>query len=1120
MRRHVVATYVGTDDSGATETDPTGGGADPDNNMVLVTSYEYDHGQAGGDGNLTEQTQHVDADTARVTQFVYDWRNRRTDTDGEIDFYEKLDYDNLDRVTKTERYDTTVEGNLIARSERKYDDRGRVYQTIRYGVDPSTGAVGNALVDHTWYDAAGNAIKSLPSGAKLFTKTLYDGLGRQTVQYAGYDLDETTYAEAGTVVDDTILEETETDYDNASKVIQTTTRQRYHNAPASQTGALGDPSSEPKARVTYTTQWHDAIGREIATAAYGTNGGTALDRPDTIPQRSDTVLLTSTGYNDTGEAFQTIDPAGREDQQFFDAAGRTVKTIQNYVDGTVDIDQPDEDVTVEMTYGPDGQVLALVAKNPATGDQVTRYVYGTTLTDSDIARSDLLRAEIYPDSDDSGTGVPPVLSDGPDEVYDRIEHRYNRQGERRETKDQNETVHAFEFDKLGRQIHDRVTALGDGVDGAVRRISTTYEIRGMSETITSWDDATVGSGNAVNEVHFAYNGFGQITADYQSHAGSVNPSTTPAVQYGYADGSANTIRPTAITYPNGRAITYGYGSTDSMSDALSRIASILDDDAGSTHLADYSYLGVGPAGGLFPMVNFPFTPGAVEVDYTEPDIRYTLVGTAGGSDPDTGDIYRGLDRFARVKDCYWYNYGTSSDVDRIKYGYDRNGNRTWRENVVARSLGKYFDEKYVHDLIDRLQHAERGELDDFKSEIENLQFAQRWGLDATGNWAGFLEDSDGNGTWDLDQTRTANPVNEIVDITEDSGPSWVTPAYNQAGKLTTIPKPAAPTQAFTATYVAWNRLVRLAEGQTTVAQYEYDGAKRRTVTKTYVSGQLDETRHFYYTDPSCWQVVEERVGSSTTAERQFVWGLRYIDDLILRDRDTNADETLDERLYGMQDANWNVTSVASEVGTVQERYAYHPYGTPILLTASFEPRGSSSLNWETTFAGYRWDRTVMLSHVRNRVYNGRMGIWLQRDSLGYASGRQLGLYSYVENKPTGAPDPSGAGPAVVVVVVGGITVGVCSVPPAIIGLLSMEWTHRTHCIVSCWIARNCTSLTSLASGVGWELIPPPLSGDWREDLEANIAGITCARIECIMGLGIVTRWFRKSCQDCCSEAYP
>src|SRR5690606_24003889 len=109
----------------------------------------------------------------------------------------------------------------------------------------------------------------------------------------------------------------------------------------------------------------------------------------------------------------------------------------------------------------------------------------------------------------------------------------------------------------------------------------------------------------------------------------------------------------------------------------SRVKSLVDDDISSTYLADYSYLGLGTF---------------VEVDYSEPEVKYTLIGTAGGNDPDTGDIYRGLDRFGRIKDNYWYNYNSSTDVDRIKYGYDRNGNRLWRDNTVAATLGKYFDE--------------------------------------------------------------------------------------------------------------------------------------------------------------------------------------------------------------------------------------------------------------------------------------------------------------------------------------------------------------------------------------------------------------------------------------------
>jgi hypothetical protein len=88
-------------------------------------------------------------------------------------------------------------------------------------------------------------------------------------------------------------------------------------------------------------------------------------------------------------------------------------------------------------------VKTITAKNPTTGDQVTKYVFGTTLTDSDVARSDLLRAVIYPDSDDTDS----PLGNGTDGIYDRVEHKYNRQGEIKEAKDQNGTVHSYDFDK-------------------------------------------------------------------------------------------------------------------------------------------------------------------------------------------------------------------------------------------------------------------------------------------------------------------------------------------------------------------------------------------------------------------------------------------------------------------------------------------------------------------------------------------------------------------------------------------------------------------------------------------------------------------------------------------------
>ena len=256
----------------------------------------------------------------------------------------------------------------------------------------------------------------------------------------------------------------------------------------------------------------------------------------------------------------------------------------------------------------------------------------------------------------------------------------------------------------------------------------------------------------------------------------------------------------------------------------------------------------------------------------------------------------------------------------------------------------------TYDQIHRLKDMSRGELNDLKSQIANLEFSQCWGLDETGNWSNFREDNTGGGTWTLNQSRTSNTVNEITDITETVGASWVTPVYSRAGNMTTMPQPASPASSYTATYDAWNRLVKIADGGNTVSEYQYDGAKRRIVQKSYVSGTLNETRHLYYTEPSKWQVVEERVGTSSSANRQFVWGLRYIDDLILRDRDTDGNGTLDERLYCLQDANWNVTGLVSTSGVIQQRSVYTAYGLPVFLSSSFTA-GSNTAAWEVLYAG-------------------------------------------------------------------------------------------------------------------------------------------------------------------------
>jgi RHS repeat-associated protein len=517
------------------------------------------------------------------------------------------------------------------------------------------------------------------------------------------------------------------------------------------------------------------------------------------------------------------------------------------------------------------------------------------------------------------------------------------------------------------------------------------------QTVSCAHNATLGSGTVVNDVQLQYNSFAQLIADYQSHSGAVNFGTSPVVQYGYANGSANTIRPTTMTYPNGRILNDNYGSTGGLNDALSRIGTLIDND-GVTQLANYSYLGL---------------TNIIQVTEPQPGLTYTLIGITGGNDPVTGDIYRGLDLFGRIKDLIWTSRegsssssssssGASNVVERIQHGYDRADNRLWRKELADPS--EAHDELYFYDGLYRLKDMQRGTLSSNQTVIAPLTLAQCWGLDSTGNWQNFQENDTGSGSWSLVQGRTANPVNEITAINNSVGAGWVTPAYDKAGHMTTMPQPASPGSSYVATYDAWNRLMTLSAGGSQVAGYQYDGLKRRTEKNLYSGGVLSSTRHYFYS--SAWQVIEERLGTTTTPDRQFVWGLRYIDDIVLRDRDPNGIGILTERLFVLQDPNWNVTAIAGTSGIVQERYGYAAYGVPTVLTPAFASRLASLWDWETRCGGCRLDKESGLYQMRHRSYHPSLGTFVSRDPL-LTIINNINLYRNAENNPCSLTDPTG-----------------------------------------------------------------------------------------------------------------
>ena len=154
-----------------------------------------------------------------------------------------------------------------------------------------------------------------------------------------------------------------------------------------------------------------------------------------------------------------------------------------------------------------------------------------------------------------------------------------------------------------------------------------------------------------------------------------------------------------------------------------------------------------------------------------------------------------------------------------------------------------------------------------------------------------------------------------------------------------------------------------------------------------------------------WQVLEEKVGSNTT--QRYVWSPVYVDGLVLRDRDTDANGSLDERLWVQQDANWNVTALVNGTGSVVERYAYDPFGVQTVYDAAWTVRGGgSSYAWVYGFQGLRYDGVAGVNFTHTRAYSPSLGRPVQADWVRFAGG-DVNLYRWEANGPVSHLDPGG-----------------------------------------------------------------------------------------------------------------
>ncbi|MCB1062412.1 MAG: RHS repeat-associated core domain-containing protein [Verrucomicrobiae bacterium] len=144
----------------------------------------------------------------------------------------------------------------------------------------------------------------------------------------------------------------------------------------------------------------------------------------------------------------------------------------------------------------------------------------------------------------------------------------------------------------------------------------------------------------------------------------------------------------------------------------------------------------------------------------------------------------------------------------------------------------------------------------------------------------------------------------------------------------------------------------------------------------------------------------------TQVTAQYVWGARpgHRDELVRRDRDTNGDGTLAERLYCLMDY-FNPTATVDETGEVVERYSWSAFGLRMIMDSDWEERTSSAYVFDFGFHGQFLDGETGYYNYGFRYYSPQIGRWLSRDPIEEEGGANL--FAYAENSAIGTIDLHG-----------------------------------------------------------------------------------------------------------------
>lgn len=295
-------------------------------------------------------------------------------------------------------------------------------------------------------------------------------------------------------------------------------------------------------------------------------------------------------------------------------------------------------------------------------------------------------------------------------------------------------------------------------------------------------------------------------------------------------------------------------------------------------------------------------------------------------------------------------------IQHVQIAYDKMGNKT----SIIRANNFAQNEYFTYDNNYRLTQYQRG-----PQGSPNL--LHTYSYDALGNR--LSANIGGTIT-----TYNVNNLNQLIQKNTDG--SITNLLYDDNGNLQYDGK-------FFKSYDADKKLLVDSLSPSEKYTYQYDAMGRR-ISKNN-NGQI---YNFTYAGMNA---IEEMEGNKLRTKQIFT---RFALPLTI---DYN-----NQKHFYFQNELGSVEAITNSYGRLIERYEYDPYGKQIRLDSLGQHISTSLVGNRFGFTGQVYDSATEGNSFFFRNYNPELGIFQQRDLIGYSDG--MGLYQYVHNNPANGID--------------------------------------------------------------------------------------------------------------------